>query len=278
MRLLSLSALTSLTLAATCWVGDLYAETALSPEAQVQVPIKALRNNDILAVFKLAPADQQAEAKANWQKARTEASPEDKAKITEFFNTMLAPNAVDELMAIAEPQLAQINSQELVGYVQMFGGMAAMQMAQDPKTAEAGKMLQQLVGDVAAWVPKAGFEDPAKLRTALTSVVAATKALGVKTSDELLALDLEQLLTRSGPAIKELKAALRAYDLQTDAVLDSFKLSNVQGSDDKRTATAQVTLFGHSYSVPVNLVLKDGVWQIENEQLEKGLEGLAPGM
>lgn len=274
MRLLSFS---SVALAAACCLGSLHAETApLSPEAQVQIPVQALRNNDFAALFALATVEQQAEAAANWKKAGTAAKPEDKAQMDQFFATLLAPDAVDTLMAMAEPALKQVNPQELVGYAQMFGGMAAMQMANDPKTAELGKHLQQLVADVVLWIPKAGIEDPAKLRAALTSVIAGTKAMGVKNADEFYALELPELIKRSGLAFAEVKNALKVYDLQTDAVLDSIKLVDVKGDGDSRTANASATLFGHTYTLPVNLVLKNGVWTVKNEQLEKSLQGLAP--
>lgn len=275
MRLLSIP---SLVLATACCVGGLQAETAplLTPEAQIQVPIQALRNNDLAALFSQIPPAQQAEAAANWNKVGSMVKPEDKAQLDQFFSTLLAPNAVDMLMAMAEPQLKQVKPQELVGYAQMFGGMAAMQLTQDPKTADLGKNLQQLVADVAAWIPKAGIEDPAKLRAALTSVVAATKALGVKNSTEFYALEFNELLKRGGNALKEVKSALKVYDLQADAFLESVKLVDVQGTGDKRTATATITAFGHPYKLPVTMVLKNGIWTFQNEQLEKGLEGLAP--
>jgi len=276
MRLLSLS---SLALATACCVGTVYAETApLSPEAQVQVPVKALRNNDFAALFAQFPASQQTEAAANWQQAGTLASPDDKAKMNQFFATLLAPDAVDTLMALAEPSLKQVNPQELVGYAQMFGGMAAMQMANDPKTAELGKHLQQLVADVVVWLPKSGIDDPVKLRAALTSVIAGTKAMGVTTADEFYALALPELLKRSGLAFAEVKNALKVYDLQADAVLDSIALTNVTGEGDNRSATANVTLFGHTYSLPVKMSLQNGVWVFKNEQLEQSLQGLAPGL
>lgn len=277
MRLLSIS---SLALAACCGFGTIHAESApaMSPEEQVQLPIKALRNNDYASLFKLAPADKQAEAHAKWKEAGAQATPDQKAQFNQFLSTMLAPNAVDGLMALAEPQLSQVNPQELVGYVQMFGGMMAMQMSQDPKTAEMGKQMQQLVADVAAWIPTAGIEDPKKLRAALTSVAAGVQALGVKTADEFYALSFDDMLGRVGGAVKEVKEALKVYDLQADKMLDSMKLTDVQGSGDQRTGTLKATAFGHEYSFPVTLIQKDGVWQFKNEQLEQGLEGLAPGM
>jgi hypothetical protein len=275
MRLLSLS---SAVLAAACGVGSLHAEATapLTPEAQVAAMVQPLRNNDLGTLFKMAPADKQAEAVANWKKVATEVKPDQKAQFDQFLATMLAPNAVDTLMAAAEPQLKQVNPQELVGYVQMFGGMAAMQMANDPSTADLGKNLQQLVADVAAWVPKAGIEDPKKLREALTSAVAAVKSLGVKNADEFYALEFGEMLKRCGGALKEGKAALKVYGLEVDKFLESVKLVDVVGTGDTRTAKAQVTAFDHPYTIPVTLVLKDGRWEVKNEAIEKGIEGLAP--
>lgn len=260
-------------LAATFAVGSVAAAEPApgTPEATVAVPVQALRNNDLLKLFKAMPEADQAKAREEWQQKGATATPEEKAEFDEKFALLLAPNAVDTLMAMAEPQLKQMNPQEMAGGVQLIGGMLAMQLAQGGKNKELSQTLQTFVGDLAGWLPESGIEDPAKLRKALTAITGAAKALGAKNSDELIALPLEEFLKRLGGATKEFKKAFSAYGVDVDTFLDSVAIADVQGTGDKRTGKLSMTLFGKPYSFPVNLVQKNGTWQFDTEELQKSV-------
>jgi len=273
MRHLSLVALTLLLA-----VGPLAAADLSQPESAIAVPAQAIKSNDLVGLFKaLLPADQE-KAKAEWQKARSQMSPSDKAEFNEFLNKMLATDAVDRIVSEMEPNLKDMNPAEMAAGVQMFGGMMAMQLAQNPQTKDQGALLQQLVMDVAAWLPTSGIEQPAKLRESATHFVNSIKALGVSNADELIALDLETLLTRSGDATKEMKKALTVYGLNPDAFLGSLALTNIAGTGDTRTATLSFTAFGKPYQMPADLKLKDGFWTFDADKAKQGLAPMMGGM
>ncbi|MBA3684722.1 MAG: hypothetical protein H0W72_05710 [Planctomycetes bacterium] len=244
-----------------------------SPEEAILAPIKALRSNDLLALFKSLPAADQAEAEQSWKEEGAKASPTQKAEFDQKLAILLNDDAIEQLAAQVEPMLQSYNPQEAAGQLMMVGGMIAMGMAQDEKSAEIGKTLQALIMDMSTWLPKAGFEDPAKLRAALTKVVAAAKALKVTTADQFFALSISDLLTRAGAAVKEIKAAFTVYELNPDAFLDSLIITKVEGSGDQRTASLQFTAFGRNHTIPVNLEQKDGKWVFKQD----ALEGLMPG-
>ncbi len=246
---------------------------ASSPEEAILAPIKAVRNNDLLGLFKSLPADDQAEAERSWKDEAAKAGPDQKAEMDQKLALLLNDNAVEMLASQVEPMLKGYNPQETAGQLMMVGGMVAMSMAQDPKTAPLGEMLQEVVRDMSVWLPKAGFEDPKKLREALTRVVAAAKAIKVANSEQFFALSLNDMLVRAGAAVKEIKGAFAVYGLDANAFLDSFAISKVEGTGEQRTASLEFTAFGNKHAVPVNLIKKDGRWTFNPEVLE----GLMPG-
>jgi hypothetical protein len=270
--------LASLLLATAAGLATLPALDPASPEFVVAAPVEALRTNDILALFKSMPEADQAKAKTEWTDKAAAMSPTERAEVDEKLALLLSPGAVDTLMAIVEPNLKQINPQEAAGMLQMFGGMAAMQLAQEPSMAVAGQNLQKLVMDLATWLPTSGIEDPVKMRQAIGSVVDAAKALGVATSDELFALDLETFLTRGGAAVKEAKKTLAPYGIDVDAFLASISLVNVKGEGDKRTGDLKFTAFAHDYLFPMPLVKKDGKWVFDEQELQQSLAPMMGGM
>jgi hypothetical protein len=239
------------------------------PESAIALPALALKSNDLVGLFHAMPEADQAKAKAEWDKNRSSMSPNDKAEFDEFMAKMTASDAVDQMVAQAEPQLKQFNPQEAAAGVQMLGGMMAMQLAQKPETKDFAQMGQQLVMDVAGWIPTAGIEKTENLRTACTHVVAAVNALGVTTADEFAALELDELLTRLGPAIKEAKSALTVYGLDPDAFLGSLTLTDITGEGDKRQAKLNFSAFGKPYIIPVDLMQKDGFWTFDSDAAQK---------
>lgn len=259
-------------------LGSIAAVDLSAPESAVTVPVTALKTNDFVSLFKALPAAEQEKAKAEWDNSRRNMSPSDKAEFNEQMDKFLAPDAVDVIVADAEPNLAELNPAEMAAGVQMFGGMMAMQMAQDPATKDQGALLQQLVMDIAGWLPNSGIEQPAKLREAATHFVNGVKALGVSNADELIALELEELLTRAGKSTAELKKSLSVYGLNLDGLLGSIALNNLTGSGDTRTGVLTFTAFGNPYKLPVDLKQKDGYWVFDTDKAAAALAPMAGGM
>ena len=273
------SLLASLVLTVASCVGSLHAMIdANSPEFVVAAPVEALRNNDILALFKSMPAEEQAKARQEWKDKATSMSPTERAEFDEKMAMLLDPKAVDTLMAMIEPQLKQINPAEMAGMLQMFGGIAAMQLAQQPALAKTGQGLQTLATDLAAWLPTSGIEKPENMRLAITSVVKAAKALNVANADELLKLDLDEFLTRGGAAVKEAKNAFTPYGIDVDTFLGSIALTNLTGVGDKRTGDLTFTAFGHDVVFPVPLIQKDGKWAFDEQAMQQTMAPLRSGM
>jgi hypothetical protein len=255
-----------------------------TPEGAVLPAVKALHDNDFKALFALMPAEDQAKAQDGWKQSQTNPDPKSDAQFDQMLGQLLDPKAVDNLAAQAEPQLKTMDLTKTSQGIMAMSGLLPMLAAQNgkqltPDDQKGLAMVQNLLNDVAAWIPKSGINDDKKLRDALEHVVAGAKALGVKDSKELHALAFDDLLTRVGPMLKELKSALAVYDLQADKLLESVKATSA-GDGDQRTLTVSFTAFGRPYETPVKVQKVNGKWVMANGA-PAGLDafkGMLPGL
>ncbi len=257
-----------------------------SPEDAILAPVKALRQNDVLALFKAMPADDQAEAEAEWLAGRDKPPGEQDAQFDQMMQVASQPGAVDMLMAQAEPALAQFDPQQLGFQLQMGAGMLGMALASSPEGVPFAEAIQGIATDLMAWLPAAGINDPAKLRQALTHLIAASQAFGVTDSAGLKALALDEVLHRSGDALNQIKSALVVYGCDLDAFLDSLAVTDVAGTGDQRTAKLQFIVLGKPRTLPLKLKLENGTWvsdpstfaPLQNLANQGGGPGPGPGM
>jgi hypothetical protein len=259
------------------------------PISAVMTPVTLLRSNDFKGFYELMPAEDKAKAETEWKASQAKAAAGgdmgDQGQMAEFnafLAKCLAPNAVETLYAEAEPKLADINPQEISQQLQMFSGMVpmmAMQQGgqQDPQKQQFVTALGGMMLGASQWILTAGLEDKAKLRQAITHLVAGAKGLGVKEVKELQALPLDQFLGRLGPVVKEMKAAAAIYDIQADPFLDSVK-ATAQGDGNERTLAVAFTAFGKPYTLPVKVELKDGHWVVSQKNAKAMSMGPMGGM
>ena len=251
------------------------------PESAILLPVKVLKDNDFKAFFLSLPAAEQDKARGDWKQAQ-EASKQpgaeaNQAEFNAFLARLLAPGAVDALVAQAEPQLAQLNPQEASQGLQMMAGFLPMMLqanpqpgAKDPATqqrvAAYVTLLQGLCTDASQWILTAGLNDKAKLKEALTHLVAGAQALGVKDAADLQALPLEEFLGRLTPLVKEAKAALAIYGVEVDAFLTSVTVAAVAPAAgapaDDRTLNVSLKAFGKPYTVPVIVTRSENHWVV----------------
>jgi hypothetical protein len=255
------------------------------PESALLPAVKALRDNDFKALFATLPPEQQTQAQAEWKKAQATPDAKGDASFDRFLGQLLDPNAVDNLMAQAEPQLkgidlvkAQQGLMALSGMLPLFAQQGGKPLS--PDDVKGMTVAQGLLGDVAAWIPKSGITDAKKLREAIEHLVAGAKKLGVKDAKELHALAFDEALGRLGPMLAELKGALAVYDLQADQFLDSVKAAGA-GDGDQRTLNVSFTAFAHPYEVPLKVQKVNGAWVLAKDPGPSALDtfkGMLPAL
>lgn len=267
-----------------------------TPESAILLPARVLHANDFRGIYDLLSPEEKAKAAAEWSKAQEQSKTGVKQKdvndLNELLSKLLSPTAVDDLFKETEPKLASINPQETSQALQMAAGFLPMMLgqAQPGQTPEQTKnkqamaaMLQGILTDASGWVLSAGLNDPKKLRSAIESLVAGAKTLGVKSAAELQALPFEEFIGRLGPIVKQAKTAAGIYDIGIDAFLDSVKATATPAmagaAVTERVLAVTFTAFGKPYTFPVTVVLKDGHWVISPKNGEQfgAMKQMIPG-
>jgi hypothetical protein len=255
------------------------AAAPVTPEAQFNAYLLAVRNNDPQAFFALMSPTQQANAENHWV-AQVRSNIQGEPTVDAALTMLLAPNAVEQLAALATPFLAQVRPQELAGHVSEIAGFLALS-AKQGQAGVAGVdyvALHDYLTDVAAWVPKAGLNDAVKLKQAIAFLVDAVKASGLTATADLRTLSLKDLLVKLAPLTAKLKAALKSYDIDLDALIASVTITPLEAAPvpptpDKATLAVRFTTFGKPHTVPVKVVRRNDAWQIA-DGVDSPLAGL----
>lgn len=239
--------------------------TVVTPDPAVQLKglVHQFRVGDVAGLAQaLIPPSKWEEARSAYELKRQEPFDDaERERFAEQVERLIAPDAVDTLMAELEPQLEKAKAQ-WPGALMM--GMGAMHMAVASPDAdlddEQRDALRRLIPGVQRWASSTDFFDAATLRQALTLVTNAARRTGISDIEQLRQLPFEGMLDHAGILLLASKDALRLYGLDLDAVADSLHVEVLD--NDGRTARVRtsVTVFGASLSGEHDLVLIDGRW------------------
>lgn len=277
MRRLLIS-LATLTLASGLWSADAATPATVTPATVTSAtpPLAtpdvlatgwatALKRNDLSGAFALfTPADQASIANL-WRRQMVRPDAFVDLQIDTLLRMAQNAAAADQLMAMSQPYLAMIDVPRLTkGITDIAGLLNTAADSQQPGTAGGLDYvgLREWLKDLAAWVPKAGFDDQTKAKAAAGHLVRALKASGLNSAAELRALPLAELLARAAPALPALKDALLVYDVPVDALLESFTAKLGEVSPEQATIALAFTSLGKARTVKLKLVQKNGAWQL----------------
>ncbi|HYE08232.1 MAG TPA: sigma-70 family RNA polymerase sigma factor [Planctomycetota bacterium] len=243
------------------------------PEEAVLAPVRALRANDAQALAACWPEKQQQRAATDWAK------PSDNQWQNRLIDQALATASAEGGAA----QIAQFISPFIGRFLgesrpdETVGALARALLADGLETEQTAA-LKPVREAFAAWREEVDLSEPERLNQACEHLIGALKALDVKDTAALKALDLPSLLGRAGGSIESLKKALSAFDIEADAFLDSITVAEVRempdaGENPARTLMVTYTAFGKELTMPVKAVQKDGRWFIANDSpLRRWLE------
>lgn len=241
------------------------APAASTPAAALQSVSKAFQANDVATLLKISvPKSAYADIKSKYEAniAKEEITDEERKEFAEGLAKITGPNAVNDLMAQIEPQLAAMKPQ-MSGMIAM--GVAGLQMSlaspdntsmTEAQKAQAGAVLNGLQG----WAMKTDFSDAGKVRAALTDISNAVKATGVTTLDQVKALQFEEALGKASILLAGVKKALRNYDLDIDAIMASQKVQVLSETGDTARVKTSFSVFDVPVEAESELVKIDGSW------------------
>ncbi len=258
--------------------------TATLPEQTVLAWAKTLQSDDYKAVLAMLPTEAQARAVASWKSADSTQDKDIDAKLAQ----LLAPNAVDGFMADLSPKLATMDPANMAqSLVSVAGVLPLMLQSSQPAAAPSADQTailtaaQNLLSDIAAWLPTSGITDPANLKKALTLLVDAVKASGITSAADMHKMTLEDCLGKVGPAIKKVKAALLVYGLDANHLLASVTATGAAGADaTHRSLTIGFTAFGRVDTFNLPLVQANGAWTVPTDAIPgyNNLKNMVPAL
>ena len=231
--------------------------------AQVSMELAHLAKiNDLKGLMTLAmPAAEMKKMVASWETKRKEPiTDSDRKEFADGIAKLIAPGAIDELMAMAEPEMAALKPQ-MAMYIPMGIGIAQQSISANADLSEAQKkQATEMVGALQTWAMKTDFTDPNRLRKALTELSTGVRSTNVTTLDQLQALSFDQMLGKGGVLFGSMKRAFNAYDLNIDEVFTSVKAEQISMSGDTALVKTSMTFLGQPMSSETQMVKSDGRW------------------
>lgn len=239
------------------------AVAAADPSVQLQDLVRQFRSNDLAAIVRgsLPPAHYQT-LLDKYEEARSKPiSDKDRADFAEGLQKLIAPDAVDQLMAEIEPKMRE-RAVQSEGMILM--GLGAMNMAvtspDSDLTDEQRAMLKRALPGIEAWVIETDFFSVDTLRQALTLVADAARRTGISDLDQIRMLSFEQLLAHGGRMLGAGKQAVKLYGIDLDAIVSTARMEVLEVEGDEARVRTTVTVFDAPLHFEQSLVLVEGRW------------------
>jgi len=246
--------------------GAAVAAPAATPEASIAIAVKALRDNNLAALFAASlPPGEYAKFKADWNKDMNSepVTEEDRKQFNETMTKLTAPGAEDKMFAEIKPQLDEFDKQQaqLPMMIAMGQGFAQSAIQQNKDLTDAQKQqVTQLLDATAKWAQTTKFTDPALVKSSIAIICKTARDLNLKSVDEARALTYEQGMQKAGVVLGGVKQVLAVYGLNMDKALDSVKVQTVATTGDTAKVKISYTAFDTPFSTDSDLVRVDGKW------------------
>jgi hypothetical protein len=235
----------------------------VDPAAQLEQMARMFRANDVAGLARaMVPPSQWEEMRLAYQRKQLEPiSDEERAEFEEKFGRLVAPDAVDELMAEIEPKLEQARPSAPGALLMAFGAaQMALNSPDTELTDDQRAALKSVLPGAQRWASQTDFLDSASMRQALTLLTNAGRNIGISSLDQLKALPLEAVLDRAGTLLAATKQAVRLYGIDLNAVADSLRVELLAIDGDTARVRTTITLFDAPVWADHELVLVDGRW------------------
>jgi hypothetical protein len=241
------------------------AATANAPDPAVEIRHLAelFRAGDLAGLAQgLTPRRQWEQARLAYEMQRNKPTGEaERTRFAEKMQQFTSPDAVDQLMAKLEPEMAKARPQAAGMLLMGMGALSVAVNSSDTKLTDAQReALRSALPGIQRWVNTTDFFSTTSLRRALTVLTDAARRTGITDIDQLKALPLEGVLERASPMLAAAKEAVRTYGIDLDAVADSLRVDVLERSADTARVRTTVTVFGAPVWAEHDLVLIDGHW------------------
>ena len=232
-----------------------------TPTSTVEAFVAALEDNDFAAFTVLThPPEQRSQLEEDhpeWLYGRWSRTPGWRDDSTW---ALLTSEETDEaLLERLRPELPayqdffeQINGLLLFGVTLMVRGS---EMSHDEKL-----QAEDALAALGTWLAEVDLTDETLAKKAIAVARRTARALGVKSIEELKALDFEETMEAQGLMSGAFKELLVIYGLDIDQVLDSAVVGNAVIEDGVAEVPITLTLLGEQMTLDVPLTEVDDRW------------------
>lgn len=156
----------------------------------------------------------------------------------------------------------------------LFGAQYLRQQPQydDSRRAHYTQVVQALGG----WAGQAPLGDRTRGHAAIARLVAAARATGLASDEDLRAAGMDGSLRRLGPFLAAVKATTADYGLDLDRSLADLRTGLVEQSGDHATVRVHYPLGAAEIDATVHLTRVDGHWYLDG-YLEEAARLIAAG-
>lgn len=232
-----------------------------SPDGTMMSVIQSLKNNDIKALMQASMSSEDfAKAVSEFDVAKLSPSESDKAQFAQMMGMLTADGAVDQLMAMAAPQLEQARTQ-LPMMLMMGKGMASQAIeASGDIPAGQKETMTKVAEALMDFVSDNDILSEEITRKAITAAVATAKSLDMSSLDDLQNMSFDDAMGKASIVMGGAKNILGAYGISLDDMLGSIKVSDVNTNGDNATMQMAYEFLGETFSQEVKMLKKDGQW------------------
>ncbi|HFC29507.1 MAG TPA: hypothetical protein ENJ44_00520 [Oceanospirillales bacterium] len=234
------------------------------PDGAFLAVVEAVKGNDVIALMQatMSKADFD-KAVAEFDKAKTSYTEADKQKFKQAMDMLTTDGAVDNLMAMATPQLEQMRAQ-LPMMLAMGKGMAAQAIQSNPDIpANQKETTTKALNAVMDFLGENDVLSDDVTRKAISAAVNTAKKLDMKSLDDLQNMSFEQAMGKASIVMGGVKNVMGAYGISLDDMLSTIKVTDVQENGDTANMKLAFDFLGQTFNQDVKMVKKDGKWVAE---------------
>lgn len=238
-----------------------------TPQGAIDAAVQSLKAGDLKSLVESqVPPSHMEKLRAEWKAdmAKDPPSDQEKAEFAAQMAMLTASDAEAKIMAQLEPELVKFETEMAPQMPLMIGmgkGLAANSLQENKElTQEQKDQAVKSIDAVAKWVQETNFTDRAKVKDAVSKVVASARELNLKTLDEARALSFDDAMVKGSIALRGLKDVLAVYGFSLDKMLDSVKTEVVSQTGDAAKVKVTYQMFEQPMSFETDLVQVDGRW------------------
>jgi len=238
-----------------------------TPDGAIAAAVQSLKAGDMKSLVESqVPPSHMEKLRTEWKAdmAKDPPSDEEKKEFADQMAELTASDAEDKIMAKLEPELVKFETEMAPQMPLMIGmgkGLAANGLQENKElTQEQKDQAVKSIDALAKWVQETNFTDRAKVKAAVSKVVASARELNLKTLDEARALSFDDAMVKGSIALRGFKQVLDVYGFSLDKMLDSVKTEVVSQTDAAAKVKVSYQLFEQPMSFETELVKVDGRW------------------